>query len=190
MPEKVKGSLIFHASLYKNVRLAFVALSIDPTVHDSRRMIDALFFPFACLSFMYCIQQHGVSCGSSLGVVTAACLLCARVLLSAWFKEIQKRSATRRRNTRAELRYDALNLNLFLSHGRQRSCLAPYSGQPSSRNYVIRVRRGGSHREPPYRKSRPRFVRGRVVNLARKTPKRFVPCGIRRTGRDRLNNDS
>lgn len=143
-------------------------------IHGDRR-IDVRFFrlPSRVHLLYYCIQREGytgVSCGSSLGVVTAACLLCARGLLSTWFKEIQKRSATRRRNMRAELRYDALNLNLFLSHGRQRrprSCLAPYSGQPSSRNYVIRVRRGGSHREPPYRKSRARFVRGRTVRAPR-----------------------
>jgi len=40
MSEKVKGSLILHASLYKNVKLVFVALSIDPTVHGNRRIID------------------------------------------------------------------------------------------------------------------------------------------------------
>lgn len=81
MPEKVKGSLILHASLYKNVRLAFVALSIDPTVRGNRRIID-FFFSSRVYLLYYCIQEvHGVSCGSSLGVVTAACLLCARVAL-------------------------------------------------------------------------------------------------------------
>lgn len=70
---------------------------------------------------MYSVKQlKSISCGSSLGVVTA-CLLCARVLHSPWFKEIQKRPARRPDNDGETCApsYDVLNLNLFLSHGRQ-----------------------------------------------------------------------
>lgn len=130
-----------------------LALSIDPgsiSIKEYNKIFSSL--SFITYSEKRLRELYGVSCRSSLGVVTA-CLLCA---FCSRLGSRRSRSGWYGGETCAPS-YDALNLNLFLSHGRP-ACLAPYSGQPRSRNYVTRVRQGGSHREPPYRKSGPRFV--------------------------------
>lgn len=126
--------------------------------------------------------------------MVTACLLCAEHFALGSVQGDPEaaagHSAARRATTAKHApSYDALNLNLFLSltvgtprsarvralAREPRSCLTPYSGQPSSRNYVTRVRRGGSHRAAlPEVKTCVSSVRMHGVNLVGGARERFA----------------